>query len=356
MIHLAPNATIDLAGRKIGPGHPAFIVAEVAQAHDGSLGAAHALIDVAADCGVDAVKFQTHIASAESTIDEVFRVKFSRQDDTRYAYWQRMEFTPGQWQGLAQHAREAGLIFMSSPFSLEALELLESLQVPAWKVASGELEHHDLLNAMADTGKPVLVSSGMSSYADVEATIGHLRHRRPGLEIGLFQCTTRYPTPAKEVGLNVISELRTRFAIPVGLSDHSGDVLPSIAAMCLGADMIEVHLALHPKQFGPDTIASLLPAQLTELCRARDMVHQMLTHPVDKDAIAANMEPTKALFSRSLALRQNQPRGTVLTREMLTLKKPGGGLPETAMSTWIGKALANDVPANRLLRTTDFDN
>lgn len=347
-------ASIDLAGRRIGPGHKALVIAEVAQAHDGSLGAAHAFIDVAAQCGADAIKFQTHFAAAESTLDEVFRVKFSRQDDTRYDYWRRMEFTPDQWQGLAEHAREAGLLFMSSPFSLQAVELLERLDVPAWKVASGELEHHELLRAMALTGRPILVSSGMSSYDDIARTIAFLRNENPSVSIGLFQCTTKYPTPASEVGLNVLEELRQRFGVPVGLSDHSGDILPSVAAMVLGASMIEVHLALHRGQFGPDTIASLVPDQLAELCRARDLIQTMLTSPVDKDGAAGPMSATKTLFSRSLSLKSDQVKGTRLTRDMLTLKKPGGGIPESQIEDWVGRTLIHDVQSNRLLRVTDF--
>jgi len=131
-----------------GDRSPCFIIAEVGQAHDGSLGMAHAYIDAAAEAGVDAIKFQTHIAEAESTTDEPFRVKFSMQDDTRYEYWRRMEFTFDQWQGLSRHANEKGIVFLSSPFSIQAVALLEKLAVPAWKVGSGETVSGDTISAI----------------------------------------------------------------------------------------------------------------------------------------------------------------------------------------------------------------
>ena len=147
---------------------PCFIIGEIAQAHDGSLGTAHAYIDAVAATGADAVKFQTHIASEESSALDTWRVKFSRQDATRYDYWKRMEFTAEQWAGLKQHAEEKGLVFLSSPFSLAAIDLLERLGMAAWKVASGEVTNRLFLDAMIATKKPVLVSSGMSYLAELE--------------------------------------------------------------------------------------------------------------------------------------------------------------------------------------------
>src|SRR4051812_45160420 len=145
-----------------------LVIAEIGQAHDGSLGTAHAYIDAIAEAGADAVKFQTHIAAAESTPGEPFRVKFSPQDATRYDYWKRMEFTEPQWHALAEHARERGLIFLSTPFSSEAVELLARVGVPAWKVGSGEVTSLPLLAQMAATKLPVLVSSGMSSWEELD--------------------------------------------------------------------------------------------------------------------------------------------------------------------------------------------
>ncbi len=149
----------------------AFIIAEIGQAHDGSLGILHSYIDAVAELGVDAIKFQTHIADAESSEFEPFRVKFSLQDETRFDYWKRIEFTPEQWGGIKKHCDKVGLEFISSPFSIAAVELLEILEVKRYKIASGEVSNFLMLEKIARTGKPVLLSSGMSSYGEIEACI-----------------------------------------------------------------------------------------------------------------------------------------------------------------------------------------
>ena len=219
----------------IGEGYSPFIIAEVAQAHDGSLGMAHAFIDAIAATGADAVKFQTHIASAESTADEPFRIQFSYQDTSRYAYWKRMEFEPKQWKELAHHAEQEGLIFLSSPFSVEAVNLLERVGMHAWKVGSGEVGNIPLLQAMLKTRAPILLSSGMSGYKELESSCSLIREA--GVPYALFQCASQYPTPLNFVGLNVLDEFRKRFHCPVGLSDHSGQVFPALAALARGVDL-----------------------------------------------------------------------------------------------------------------------
>src|SRR5262245_34618216 len=166
---------LSIAGRDIGPGSQFLLIAEVAQAHDGSLGMAHAFIDAVADAGAAAVKFQTHIAAAESTLDEPFRVHFSQQDPTRYHYWARMEFTPNQWRELAAHAEKRGLLFLSSPFSVAAVDLLRGIGMPAWKIGSGEFACADLWKAMAETGAPILFSTGMATRAEITDAVASFR-------------------------------------------------------------------------------------------------------------------------------------------------------------------------------------
>jgi N-acetylneuraminate synthase len=345
--------SITINGRRIGPQAPCFLIAEVAQAHDGSLGAAHAYIDAAAKAGADAVKFQTHIAEGESTLDEPFRIKFSKQDETRYAYWKRMEFTPEQWGGLAGHAKESGLVFLSSAFSVAAVELLQRLGVPAWKVGSGEVATRDLLDAMLAAGGPILLSTGMSGYGEIDEVVTRLRKR--GAEIALFQCTSRYPVSLAEVGLNVIAELRRRFACPAGLSDHSGTVHPALAAMAQGADMIEAHIVFDKRMFGPDTPASLTVEEFKLVADARDAIAEMLAHPVDKDRMAGDLAQTRATFGKSIALARSLPAGTVLARDMLTVKKPGTGIPAAEIDSLVGRRLKRDADAQRLLSRDDID-
>lgn len=341
-----------VADRLVGKCAPSFIIAEIAQAHDGSLGFAHSYIDLAKRCGADAIKFQTHIADAETTPLEEFRVRFSYEDKTRFDYWKRMEFTSEQWAGLAEHARDSGLIFLSTPFSLEALELLEKLAVPAWKVGSGELKNTPLLTAMANTQKPILLSSGLSTWNDLDSSVALLNQKKA--TFGIFQCTTKYPTAFEDVGLNVLDELRDRYECAVGLSDHSGSPFPSLAAIARGADMIEVHLAFDRMQFGPDTVASLLPDQLSLVAAGRDAFYKMSQNPVDKNTMSASLSDVANLFGKSVTLKVAQVKGTTLTRDMLTSKKPGTGIPVEKIESLVGRTLKRNVSSQELLSESDL--
>ena len=321
------------------------IIAEVAQAHDGSLGFAHAHIDAAAHAGVDAVKFQTHIADAESTPAEPWRVKFSRQDDTRFEYWQRMEFSESQWEGLREHALERGLLFLSTPFSPEAVELLSRVGVAGWKVASGEVTNLPMLKQMAQTGKPVLLSTGMSSWDEIDTAVKAVRGLTASLAI--FQCTTSYPNPPEQVGLNILAELRERYRAPVGLSDHSASAAAGLAAVALGAELIEVHLALSPWMYGPDVKASLTVEKLGELTSGVRFIEQALANPVDKDQVAEEMAGLRSTFGKSIVASQNLPAGTLIESKHLALKKPGMGLPASRLNDFIGRRLGKQVERNQ---------
>jgi N,N'-diacetyllegionaminate synthase len=197
------TSSFTIASRPVGPNYPCLIIAEVAQTHDGSLGLAHSFIDAVAEAGADVVKFQTHITCAESTLSEPWRIEFSRQDKTRYDYWKRMEFSEEQWRGLKKHAEEQGLIFLSSPFSVEAIELLNRVGVTAWKVASGEVNNPVLFESIARTSLPILLSTGMSSLHEIDEAV--TRIRKLGLPFAVLQCTSAYPCPPEKIGLNLMS-------------------------------------------------------------------------------------------------------------------------------------------------------
>jgi len=341
-----------ISGKKVGKQEKCFIIAEIAQAHDGSLGIAHSYIDAVAETGADAIKFQTHIASAESTKDEPFRVNFSYEDSSRYDYWARMEFTNEQWQGLAEHCHKVGLIFLSSAFSVEAVGILDKIGMPAWKVGSGEVNNPSIISAMMETKKPLLLSSGMSSWNEIEKAVGLIVDR--DIPLALFQCTSKYPTPLEDVGLNIISEMKQRFDVPIGLSDHSGTIYPSTAALAQGVDIIEVHVVFSKQMFGPDTQASLTMDQLTNLCEIRDSFHKMKMSPVDKDKMSIELKSLRNLFTKSVALRENLPAGTVLGLNMLTVKKPGTGIPAEKISECVGKVLLSDKPSDSILIWDDL--
>lgn len=240
-----------------------FTIAELGQAHDGSIGMVHSYIDAVSKTGVTAMKFQTHIAEAESSIHEPFRVKFSKQDNTRFDYWKRMEFTLEQWKDIKKHCDDVGLEFMSSPFSNAAVDLLEEVGVKRYKIGSGEVNNFLLLEKIAQTGKPVILSSGMSSYEELDASIQFFKDRN--IECSILQCTTSYPTTPEAFGLNVIQELKERYRIPVGFSDHSSSIEAGIAAVALGADILEFHVVFDKSMFGPDATSSLTMDEVSQL-------------------------------------------------------------------------------------------
>jgi N,N'-diacetyllegionaminate synthase len=346
------NSAFLIGERPVGPGHPCFLVAEVAQAHDGSLGTAHAYIDAAAAAGVDGIKFQTHIAAAESTLAEAFRVKFSRQDATRFDYWKRMEFTEEQWLGLAQHAAEKGLIFLSSPFSIEAVELLERVGAPAWKVGAGEVTSLPMIERMARTGKPVLLSSGMSPWADLDTAVQCVRDLNA--PVAVYQCTTSYPCPPEKIGLNVLTELRERYGCPVGLSDHSGTIYATLAAVTMGSSLIEVHVAFSRECFGPDVPASVTTAELRQLVEGVRFIESALAHPVDKESMAADLTELRTLFGKSVVAARDLPAGHRLTGADLRMKKPGTGIPAARVNELVNRTLKRAVATDALLLEDDL--
>jgi N,N'-diacetyllegionaminate synthase len=330
-----------------------LIIGEVAQAHDGSLGMAHAFIEAIAHAGADAVKFQTHIASAESTPGEPWRTRFSKQDDTRYEYWKRMEFSETQWAGLKKHADELGLKFLSSPFSLEALELLARVGVAAWKVASGEVGTTQMLERMAATRLPLMLSTGMSALDEVDKAVERIQ--RYSLPLAVMQCTSMYPCPPEKVGLNMIPFFRKRYNCAVGLSDHSATIFPGLAAAILGADVLEVHVTLSREMFGPDVCASVTTSELQQLIEGVRFMEKALANPVDKDRLAEEAKPLRQLFTKSVVAGRDLPVGTVLQEEHLRLKKPGTGIPASRLAQLLGAKLVRDKKGDELISESDLE-
>ena len=329
-----------------------LIIGEVAQTHDGSLGQAHAFIDAIADAGADAVKFQTHIASAESTPDEPFRIPFGRQDSNRYQYWKRMDFRREQWQGLAEHALEKGLYFLSSPFSEEAVDLLERIGMPAWKIASGEVGNQSLLEKITGTGRPIILSSGLSSFEELDAAVDLVRSAR--VPCAVMQTTTQYPTPPEKVGLNVIPLMRERYSCAIGLSDHSGTIYPGLAAYALGARMLEVHVTLSRYMFGPDVCASVTVEELTQLVRGVRFLEQSMQNPVDKDFAVSELSALKRTFGRSVVPIRDLHAGTVLSPGDLVAKKPGTGIPGNAIQTLYGRRIKRSLRVDEIFHYEDL--
>lgn len=318
-----------------------FIIAEIGQAHEGSLGIAHSYIDALANTGVDAVKFQTHIADAESSIYEPFRKKFSYEDEKRIDYWRRMEFTSEQWKGLKDHCEEKKLEFISSPFSNAAVDMLEELNVRRYKVGSGEISNYLMLEKIARTGKPIILSSGMSSYNELDEVFEFLDEFDNDLSI--LQCTTAYPTKPEEWGLNVIKILKNRYNIPVGFSDHSGDIYACLAATTLGAEILEFHVVFDKRMFGPDSVASLTIDEVSRLVDGVKMIRKSFESPIEKDD-NSSFEELRTIFGKALAVNRSLSKGEILQLSDLEAKKPKShGINASKYRQVIGKQVNRDL-------------
>ena len=299
------------------------------------------------------MKFQTHIADAESTPGEPWRVKFSKQDESRFDYWKRMEFTKEQWKGLKEYTESKGLVFLSSAFSFEAVDLLEEIGMVAWKLASGEINNYPLLEKIAATGKPVMISSGMSYWKELDKAVELFKSK--GIEVAVMQCTSAYPCPPEQIGLNVISEMKQRYGCMVGLSDHSGTIYPGLAAAALGMDILEVHITFHKGLFGPDVPASVTMEEFSQLVQGVKAIKTMLRNPIDKDEKANDLQGLRNLFTKSVVCKQALKKGTIITSDMLSFKKPGTGFPAERVSELLGKELKEDVPENHFLSLSDLN-
>lgn len=318
------------------------LIAEIAQAHDGSLGILHSYIDALAGAGVDVVKFQTHIAEAESSAHEPFRVNFSFEDATRYDYWERMGFAEEHWRGIKAHCDKAGVEFMSSCFSQAAVDMMERVGMARYKVGSGEVTNFLLLEKIARTGKPVILSSGMSSWKELDEAVAFVESF--GNDLTVLQCTTAYPTPPERVGLNIMAELRARYQkVRVGLSEHTAKISTGIAAAALGAEVLEFHAVFDRRMFGPDAASSLTIDEISQLAAAVKNVQIMLAHPVDKTT-NKQYEGLKAIFEKSLAVSRALPAEHLLTFDDLEAKKPAGhGIPARNFRKIIGTRLAKPL-------------
>lgn len=317
-----------------------YIIAEIGQAHEGSLGILYSYINALVHTGVNAVKFQMHIAEAESSLEEPFRVKFSLEDKTRFDYWKRMGFSLEQWKGIKKHCDEVGLDFICSPFSNLAVDWLEEIGIEQYKIGSGEVNNFLILEKIAQTGKPVILSSGMSSYDELDQTVAFLRARN--VNFSILQCTTAYPTEPEQYGLNVIQELKNRYNVPIGFSDHSAKMETCIAATALGASILEFHAVFDRQLFGPDSKSSLTMNEIQNLVISVRNIKRALDNPIDKKS-NESFAALKQIFEKSLAINKKLPQGHILTIDDLESKKPKGyGIDAAKFMDVVGKRLTFD--------------
>ena len=339
--------------KKIGNSFPAYIIAEVGQTHCGSLKKALSYIKLISDTGADAVKFQTHFASEESTLDEPFRVSFTKKYKNRYSYWKAMEFTQTQWNKISNFCKKNKITFLSSPFSLKAVDVLNSIRMPAWKIASGEFFSDQMLEKIYKTKKPLLISTGMSNYKEISKLVKKLKRKK--IKFLLFQCISEYPSNKKNVGLNVINEFKKKFNCPAGLSDHSGNLMTLLSAIANGSNAIECHIKFGNLKNNPDFSSSISLDELKFLVNFRDYFHELNTYKVNKNIILPNVKKIKKLFAKSLAPFRSMKKGEIIKIENLAEKKPGNGINPKYKNKILGKKLKVNIKFNRLFKWSHFE-
>jgi sialic acid synthase SpsE len=329
-----------------------FIVAELGNTHEGSVGLAKQMILAAADCGADAVKFQTHIFQEESLPNAPNPSYF--KGESRQAYFERTAFSLEQLHHLKQYAEEECRVqFLSSPFSVEAVNFLEKLDMALYKVPSGEVTNTLLLKRMAETGKPVFLSSGMSSWQELDDAVEVLRDNGCK-ELSVLQCTSKYPCPPQDAGLNLLNEIRQRYDVEVGFSDHTLGVSIPLAAVTLGASIVEKHFTLSTLMYGSDAKNSMEPSDFKSMVDGIRSIEAALNAPLSKDDLLPDLTNMKEVFEKSLVSTRAIKQGELFTKDNVSVKKPGTGIPAKYFPSILGKPAAFDVEADYLLQEKDI--
>jgi pseudaminic acid synthase len=331
-----------IAERIIGPGQPVFIIAEMSANHNQSYEDAVSIIRAAKEAGADAIKLQTYTPDT-ITIDsekEYFRIKGGLWDgETLYGLY-RNAYTPWEWQPMLKKiADDIGIIFFSTPFDRTSVDFLETMDVPAYKIASFELVDIPLVEYVAGKGKPIIMSTGMASFEEIEEAISSARNAGAS-EIALLKCTSGYPALPEEMNLKTIPHLSESFDVPVGLSDHTLGIAVPVAAVALGASIIEKHFKLSCSVHGPDTAFSLEPHEFKAMAEAVRVVEKALGR-ICYDLSEA--EKKNKVFRRSLFIVKDIPAGERLTEENVRSIRPGYGLPPKHLKDVLGRRVKSDI-------------
>lgn len=335
--------TIAIKGRAVGVGEPVYIIAEMSGNHGHSLDKALALVHAAKESGADAIKLQTYTPDT-ITIDsqsDLFQIGKGTiwEGENLYKLYGEA-YTPWEWQPkLKQRADEIGLPLFSTPFDDTAVDFLEKMSVPAHKIASFELVDTSLLRKVASTGKPVVMSTGMASLAEIDEAVRTLREAGCK-QLALLKCTSAYPSPPEEINLRTIPHLSEAFGVPVGLSDHTLGISVPVAAVALGACIIEKHFTLHRGDGGPDAAFSLEPAEFKAMVEAVRVAERALGH-VNYEVNES--EAASRFFRRSLFVVQDVKAGETFTDKNVRSIRPGSGLPPKHLPEILGRKAAKEI-------------
>ena len=328
-----------------------YIIAEIGNTHEGSIGLAKCFIKAAADCGVDCVKFQTHIFDAESLPTAPNPPYF--KDETRKEYFDRTAFSKEEWIELKRYCEEdCGKDFISSPFSLEAVDLLDEVGIKSFKIPSGEVTNLPLLEHVAKTGKQVILSSGMNTWEELDEAVAALKDNGCK-DLILLQCTSEYPCPPERAGLNIMQEMKKRYNVPVGFSDHTlGSAVP-IASVAMGAVLVEKHFTLSKLAYGSDAKNSTEPNEFKSMVKGIRSAY-LAIHSKSEKTIDEGLKNMKHVFEKSIVAAKDLEEGKVIEESDFAYKKPGNGIHAKHFRNYIGKTLTKKVSYNHLFEESDM--
>jgi pseudaminic acid synthase len=350
------NPEFTIAGRPVGTGHPCYVIAEAGSNHNRDLDTAKQLIDVAAEAGADAVKFQTYTAEGlysrrTPNMSYLEKEGLVGQNESVWDLIKRIEM-PWEWHGhLAEHASRSGITFLSTPFDESAVDALEDVGVPAYKIASYEVTHLPLIEKVAKTGKPMLLSTGMASLGDIERALD-VANGAGARDILLMHCAINYPPRFDDLNLRALETMSRAFRVPVGWSDHTMGHTADVVAVTLGASAIEKHFTLSREQEGPDHPFAVEPDELAAMVSAIRDTESALGSSV-KRLTDAEAEMYR-LGRRSLVAARDVARGGVLARDDIAVKRPGYGIPVHELALVIGRRAARDIERDEILQWSDL--
>jgi len=344
---LSPGRRVRIGDRHVGDGEPVFVIAEIGLNHNGDPALARELIDLAADAGADAAKLQKRevdLCFTRAALEAPYpgRNSFGA---TYGDHKRALELSPADYAALAEHSRARGITFLVTPFDTVSADLVERLGCPAIKIASHNMTNLPLLDHVARTRRPILLSTGMAAMAEVEAAVATIRRHHD--ELVLLQCTSSYPAKAEELNLNVLTTYRERFGCPVGYSAHEPEDATLYAAVALGACVIEKHFTRDRGMRGPDHAASFEPAELARAIAGIRKVSLALGSRAK--VVTASEWSNRAKHHRSLVAAVDIPAGAVIERAMLTTKAPGTGIPPARLPEVIGRTARVAIAADTTL-------
>jgi N-acetylneuraminate synthase len=338
-----------IGDRQVGSANPCFVIAEAGVNHNGDPNLAHRLVDTAADAGADAVKFQTFNAERLVTRDAPkadYQRQASAPDETQFEMLRRLELAPDAYRDLMAHCATRGILFLSTPFDEESADLLAALNIVAFKIPSGEMTNAPLLAHVARKGKPIILSTGMSTLGEVEAGVRTLLSAGAG-ELALLHCVSAYPADPADVNLRAMRTLQEMFQVPVGYSDHTTGLDIAWASVAAGASLLEKHFTLDRTLPGPDHRASIEPGELGSLIAGVRRIERALGH--GRKEPAASEAPIAAVARKSLVAACDIPAGTVVMDEMIVVRRPGTGLPPAARSSIIGRRARSAISGGTVI-------